>query len=80
MVVKTVLEINNQPPPTLKLILGSIQLARRTLAFESAQQALPTNQADVDGRADKQTQCEIDGRMDELLVAIANFRPRCKDA
>ena len=71
--------MNNQPAPSLKLFLGSIQLARRNISFESAQQELPTNEVDVDGKADKQTQCEIDGRMDELLVAISNFRPRCND-
>lgn len=61
----------------LKGLLGSIMLARRNISFESEKPKEKGNDlGDVDGKYDKQTLCEIDCRMDELMLAISNFRPR----
>ena len=68
------LEINNQPEVTLKVILMSIQTARRNIAFEAAKVDKEDFVEEVDGRADRSSQCDIDTRMDQLLSAIANFR------
>lgn len=67
--------MNNQPEVSLKLLLSSIQAARRNISFETANRDVDEDVVDVDGRADKISQCEIDNRMDTLLSAIANFRP-----
>ena len=74
VVIKSVLEINNQPEVTLKVILMSIQTARRNIAFEAAKVDKEDFVEEVDGRADRSSQCDIDTRMDQLLSAIANFR------
>lgn len=74
VVIKSVLEINNQPKVTLKVILMSIQTARRNIAFEAAKVDKEDFVEEVDGRADRSSQCDIDTRMDQLLSAIANFR------
>ena len=74
VVIKSVLEINNQPEVTLKVILMSIQTARRNIVFEAAKVDKEDFVEEVDGRADRSSQCDIDTRMDQLLSAIANFR------
>ncbi len=74
MVIRSELEINNQPEVSLKLLLSSIQTARRNISFKTANREVDEDHVDVDGRTDKNSQCEIDNRMDTLLSAIANFR------
>lgn len=75
VIIRTVLQNNNQPDIHLSKLIAVIQQARRALAFESENKEVEDGfKATSQNKADRQTHTAIDNRMDILQEAIKKFK------